>query len=199
MFVMTRWALGAQPEIPLSGERFDRLKRAWSVHVATLAIEEKFDLAISNFAEFEQELLSLSVRHLIRRDHQWDQMSTDRLLLNRRLINLLSTCRLYIDQVKHDTGSAELPNGTRELFKRALAKEYDRSLGYRVMEALRNFMQHKSLPVTGISYPIARREKDEKAFFRFGIGLGLSVERLDDDSFKKTGSSGKCVGEISRF
>jgi hypothetical protein len=181
------WASGEHPRITIDPERVALLCRAADVMSVVLGLEEKLELVVANFEEFERELFNLSHRSLTRRDFEWATMSADRLLLNRRLANLLSACRMYIDHGKHDLGHSSLPDGLRDAFKIRLSAEYDRVLGYRVMEALRNHIQHKNIPTKGIAFPSHRDENESGAVsWSFSVLLKLDLEELAADKFKAT-------------
>jgi hypothetical protein len=184
--ILTTWALGPQPRIEIDETRFNDLRRAMRVHVAIMQIEEKFDLVIANYEEFERDILSVSLRDMVRRDLPWHRMSADRLLLNRRITNLLSTCRLYVDQVKHDLRDPSLAVAEPEQGDAAFRVEHDRSLGYRVMEALRNYLQHQGIPITGISYPSHLEEDERGPLFQFRLSLKLDLDALRSSDFKRS-------------
>ncbi len=119
-----------------------------------IGIEQKFDLVIENYADYERELLELSLRHSLHQDFRWAGFQDQIAAVSRRLANLLSAARLYLDQVTHDLRStfgpaADLPVAV----KAKSSEEYDARFGYRVMETLRNVMQHRSMPVHALSFP----------------------------------------------
>lgn len=128
--------LGAAP-IRIDKSRYEQVKTAKSSCLFALEIEEKFALLLDNYYEFECELLRLAEASLIwpHRDHQHSMQ--ERLTLDRRLVNLLTACRLYLDQTDHGLSSLfghssrERDNVTR--FKHEL---YEKHWGYRFMEAL---------------------------------------------------------------
>jgi hypothetical protein len=164
--------------IQIDGSRYRLLAEADAIQHAVLRAEEKFDLVITNYEELESSLITLTTRHMIRRDLPWRRMSADRLLLNRRIANLLTTCRLYTDQVRHDVASPFKLD--LAAISKLFSAQYDQSLGYRVMESLRNQLQHHSIPITGIRYGSVR--DGDRAGFR--IDLGLDLEMLQEGGFK---------------
>ena len=187
MYVLRRWALNAQPEIKIDFTRYTALKRAIEVQRAALDVEQKFDLVIANYEEFEREILSVTLGHMVRHASKWGQMSDARLLLNRRIVNLLSTCRLYVDQVQHSAQSPCFSGCTLEQVKALFSKQYEMSLGYRVMEALRNHIQHRSLAISRISYPSKMEKKDgDNPLWSYKLSLGLDLDALrEDETFKQ--------------
>ena len=88
------------------------------------------------------------------RDLDWRGIQGDIAIITRRLSNLLSAARLYVDQIAQDLHDAfGSQHQVSNEIKVKLSTEYDARLGYRVMEAVRNMMQHRSLPIHRLSYP----------------------------------------------
>jgi hypothetical protein len=138
----------------ISEDEFTRTKQAKRSLVVAMSIEGKFDLLLENYAEFERGLLELALHQMIFSDLDWSSMQFDTQKVNRTLTNLLSASRLYIDQLKHEAGALDTstPSLARVLKDKGSA-EYDSKLGYRVMEASRNYTQHRDLPVQQLKLP----------------------------------------------
>jgi hypothetical protein len=173
----------------LTSERYDEVRKAKKTCLFALELEEKFALLIDNLAEFEIELLRLAEAYLLwglRGDHAESMQS--RLILDRRLANLLTACRLYLDQTDHVISSL-LGKVSPELagvkaFKNDL---YDTHWGYRFMEALRNHVQHSGLIVHIISFPQFRSVGKGPDYSEFTISPQTSVSTLAENAdFKKS-------------
>ena len=175
------------PLIELPEEELGLLRRSRSSFIAHLDIEEKIDLVLENFAEYERELLSLTLRRALFWDLSYSSFISDINLINRRLANLLTTGRLYIDQVQHDVQAVYgVGHSTLQSLKAKLKEEYDSTLGYRVMEALRNHIQHRGLPIHGVNYPNRRDDSSGRRSLKWRIAPYLSVDALrEDKDFKK--------------
>lgn len=187
MYVLTRRVLQRSPEIAIDATRYAALSDAMRIQRAALEIEEKFDLVVANYEELEREILTLTLTHAVRSDFTWASMSSDRLLLGRRLVNLLTTCRLYVDQVTHSVSRSRTPGCTREQAEKVFSDQYDGNLAYRIMDALRNHVQHRTLAIVGIAYG-CRREREEaiQSLLEFTLSLPLDLEVLREDGrFKK--------------
>lgn len=155
-----RGILGNWQYVDISAQEFEDLKRAKRNIFMLLGIEEKFDIVIENFLEYERDLLDLALAHMAGHDVTWSSGHDAIGLVNRRVANCLSAARLYIDQVKHDLSTVYGKNSAISAqMKQTLSTQYDELLGYRVMEAIRNFVQHRSLPVGGFMYPSAWQER----------------------------------------
>ena len=186
MYVLTGWPPGDQPKIKIDADRYGALKDALAVQHVALELEEKYHLVIENYEEFEREIFALTLAYMVRNNLTWSSMSDARLLLSRRIVNLLATCRLYVDQAKHSVSSSQLGGCTLEQAEALFSEQYDKIAGYRIMEALRNHIQHRSLAISGISYPghIESGTTDEPLWsFRLDLKLDIKVLR-EDESFK---------------
>ena len=188
MYALTRLTLGKQPKIEIDATRYAELTDAITIELVALDIEARFDLLVRNYEEFERELITLTLAQMVRGSPTESSMFAARRHLVRRLVNLLSTARLYIDQTMHAVSSSPVDLGcTKVQAKAEFSKQHDKSVGYRIMEALRNHIQHCSEPTNAISYPsqIEGREEDEP-LWSFGLDLMLDMESLRRDKcFKK--------------
>lgn len=139
----------------ISKDQFNNIKNAKENLVNMLYIEEKFNFIVENFFELEHDLLKVTLNKVYFPSYtvDWSLSVSDIHLINRRLINLLTTTKLYLDQVTHDINMINhgIP-GLTEQIKKQTNYQYDNVLGYRVMEALRNYVQHRGLPVHVLSY-----------------------------------------------
>jgi len=131
------------------------VKKAKRTCLFALEAEENFALLFDNFAELEVDLLRLAEHSLIWKDRprEHSESMQDRLLLDRRIVDLLTSCRLYLDQSEH--GLSTLfgnPSDQLHAFKGSRRNLYDSHWGYRLMEALRNHVQHASLAAHAITH-----------------------------------------------
>jgi hypothetical protein len=174
-------ALGSNVLVEIDQAEFVEVARAKRALVAMIGVEQKFDLVFENYTDYERELLELSLHQSLRRDLDWPGFQDDIAAVSRRLANLLSASRLYRDQISHDLRetfgpSSDLP----DLVKSKMSEQYDARFGYRVMEALRNVMQHRSMPVHALSYPSESVEHG----LQFRAVPSIEVARLKDAELK---------------
>jgi hypothetical protein len=115
-------------------------------------------------------------------------MSHERSLVNRRLVNLLSSGKMYLDQsVQHVQNIYGAESTNFNLVKMEISSQYDQSLGYRTMEALRNYVQHRGLPVHSITFSGKWIGDEDDAQLLHRIIPKINISQLeDDDKFKKT-------------
>ena len=161
---------GDTPEVEISETDFSVYRESMKVLFGCLAIEKKYEILISNYHELEQEILHVTATHMVRgiprSPHDFRlMMDLDfKLMIDLRLVNLLTSARLYLD---HLTGHVRdcLPRRTdvEKEVKELCAAEYDNHMEYRFMEALRNHVQHRGLAVHTVSlsegYAVLEGEK----------------------------------------
>ena len=143
-YLLRIYALGPHPELEISHEAFEGIKSSKAILNAGLSMEEKYEVLVSNYLEFEKEMLIYSAECMIRNNLNTDAFSKIKMDLNRRLVNIMTAARSYIDQVSRDIRSI-VPHEIKEndFVKKALSDKYDELFEYRFMESLRNHVQHR--------------------------------------------------------
>lgn len=182
-YALTIVALGERPFQVLSDREFEELKTSKQNLLTVLGIEEKFELIIGNYAEYEGELLGLSLRAITDQTFVSTKGMVDMQVFNRRLANLLTATRLYIDQTKHDVKSV-FDTPVLEVIKSRFSEEYDTNIAYRVMEALRNYTQHRALPIQGITYALSWDYDLQHR--RHGVDPQINIAQLAEEPKFKT-------------
>ena len=143
--------------VEITEEDFAQLRSAKQNLVILQSVEDKLAILLANYAEWETTLLVETVNNVVFQESGWSDAVELVYTLNRRLVNLLTACRLYIDHVKHDLNSmygAESEIGSHII--KEMRRQYDGRLGYRVMEALRNYVQHRGLPIDSVQHLLGR-------------------------------------------
>ena len=181
-YAITRLAAGQHEIIPISQEEFIRIKKAKACYLVVLGIEEKLDIFLENYAEFERELLSLTLRRSVFQDFDWHGLMDDIQATNRRLANLLMSLRLYTDQIKRNVATLFGRHGQkRRDILDALDKQRQSSFGLRVLDELRNHIQHRDLPIRHLTHHIGRSGDTASPRIRYRIKPSLQVAALRED------------------
>lgn len=180
-FGITRLAAGGQPFVEISQEDFDLIKTAKQKLIIVLGIEEKLDILLEDYAEFERELLNLTLDRMLFLDLDHLAFLTDIHLIDRRLANFLAASRLYVDQVTHDISVVYgAKSRQHDAVVGSFNQEYDASLEYRTIVAIRNYVQHRSLPIQILAYP--RNVDPKRIVVRCTIEPRLDLSDLAEDS-----------------
>ena len=166
----------------VSKEQFDQLLKARADLLEVLCIEEKFDMVMENYCEFEEEILSASVRYVTFANDILEMLHRSRLAITRRLANLLTTCRMYLEQSDHHLtrafgASSQLLND----HKAEKSSQYDKHLQYRMMEALRNYAQHRGYPFQDITFSSSMVEPKPGSHTVAIIMPKLSIADIEED------------------
>ncbi len=187
-YILRIAALGMFPELTIDENEFNLLRNAKEMLSDGLAIEEKYEILLENFLEMELEALSIAAQSMVRPDFSYESFYQVRVRLNRRIVNLLTAARLYIDSLPQHVENLRL-QGAKERVGALLANEYDTFPDYRFMEALRNYAQHRGIPVHIFGVGAYRNENNLLAYT---LNMASSKKLLlEDKQFKKS-----VVGEI---
>lgn len=175
--------LDINPELPISDEEFKEIKQARACLSAALALEENYDLLISNYRELGVEAISASIADMTTTAHEYEDFFEVRTALNRRVISLLSATRMYLDQYPQLLKRA---GACAEEAKKVNSKVYDNFFEYRFIEALRNHTQHAGLAVHGVTIGGRWQPPSECKHLQFSITPYALKSGLKYSKFKKS-------------
>jgi hypothetical protein len=185
---LTLAAVGVTEVIPLTQDGYLARATTRKQLLLGLSLEEKFDLLLENYAEMESTVLDIALHYSLFPLSARTILEDGIHVTNRRIANLLTTARLYLDHVPHELSSTYGDGDEKvETFRQATNREYDSVLGYRVMEALRNYVQHRSLPTHNFSLSSSMDHSTDPPMIRCQVMPSLNVLTLEGDSeFKKS-------------
>lgn len=107
--------------------------------------------------------------------------------LNIDLVNLLTAARLYLDQLPQDVAECLPENpGAGDSVKAHCAVEYDAHFEYRFMEALRNHVQHRGIPIHFVRQDARWTSFEEDGRMEFTVDICAQRRYLEEDKkFKR--------------
>lgn len=161
-------AIGKMPEIEIDSGRYDALQDARNVLFGALAIEEKYDLLFSNYLELEKEALNYAIESMVKGSLWYDGFAMATQSINRRIVNLLTSTRLYIDHIQQNIKLCIEKDSEFDI-KNSMSFQYDENFSYRFMEALRNHVQHCGLAIHSVSTPTRWTSQDNDGELEFGL------------------------------
>ena len=186
-FFIKQMIIGATVALKIDEPEFEKLKHSREVLSSAKAIEEKYDLLVSNFFEFEKEVLYQLAQKMIFVKDSYQHMYEIQSELNRRVVNLLTSTKLYYDQLEKHVRSCM--KGEKQCGKEAkgyFSEEYDTHFEFRFMEALRNHVQHYGLAVHSLSLPSKWIGEDENREMINQLKIYSTKEALSENKdFKK--------------
>jgi hypothetical protein len=186
-YIITIDGLGDYGELKISSAEFQDLRVAKHCVLFSLALEQTFDHVLENYFELEQCVLGIALKVTVFRGALDEILTDSPHSVTRRLVNFLTTARLYIDHALHGLSQTCGKDSSISLAaKQAAVREYDAFFGYRVMDALRNYVQHRGLPTYAISFKGSRDDSEEKIQLRQAVIPSLDVRAIKrDGGFKK--------------
>lgn len=166
-YQLTLAILDPHQELEIDKECFDSLKRARHTLIEALALEEKYEILISNYLELEQQIVRQAVVAQVRTQSDYSEFFEFRMIFNVALVNLLTAARLYVDQFPRHVRDCLADESQLALAKSWLNQAYDSAFEYRFMEALRNHVQHNGVPLHWWSVGSKRTDEDLREFSVF--------------------------------
>jgi hypothetical protein len=179
---------GKSPIVEITEDEFVLARDSMRLLIDALEAEEGLNLVLENYIEYETELFSDALRSLVQQPHTWSEFNEKIYDVNRRVVNLLSGCRSYVDQTRHFL-SRHFGSDSEELSKFCdLAKfQYEERLGYRAMEELRNTAQHRGIAVHSLSYNHWKNGKESNMVHKNTLSPFIHPAILaEDKKFKKS-------------
>jgi hypothetical protein len=178
-YELTRHVFEERRVLTATEEAFANAKHARLVLSESLFAEERFSILLENYEEFERDLLGLALRDVLFQPGGWSDRIDELHLLNRRLANLLTICRVYIHHTPQTLNNIFGANSQEaDSFCAAARVEYDKYLGYRAMEAMRNYVQHKGLPIHRITNQ--GRWSEDRSMLEHWVIPSLDVDQIRD-------------------
>src|SRR5881296_1747966 len=189
-YILRKDVLGV-PEIAITEADYVAYKGARDVLSNAFAIEKKYEILISNYLDFEKQIFDATADFMVR---EYVNYSADffrvRLGFNIRLLNVLTSTRVYVDQLEQhvrDCLPERTADQTKALVKAFFATEYDKYHEYRFMDKLRNYVQHRGLPIHWASAGAGWTTLGADGLLEYSVELATARSRLaEDDAFEKT-------------
>ena len=179
-------AIGQFPRLDIDESSFVAIRDSLSILRHALAIEEKYEIVVRNFIELEREVLSVAVEDSLRSGDVYLQSFETRSSLNVRVVNFLTSVRLYLDQLPGHLRRCISCDDSSETVKALKREQYDSVFEYRFMEALRNYVQHNGVPVHLVVFGASRPEFDQK-YVEHSLRFCAKKEHLAlDKKFKRS-------------
>ncbi|RWE24144.1 MAG: hypothetical protein EOS41_17295 [Mesorhizobium sp.] len=180
--------LSRKVDIDISKEYYEKLSDAITLILKATDAEELFIVCVYNYEDYENTLLKSSLEDMIYQKHHYSEFWSLSTRIHQRLANFLSSCRAYLDQIKSISGKFEsAPSSVADNIRTLANQWYDKSISYRIMEGLRNFVQHRGFGVHGLTFGQRWTPKGEEKLHRmhFWLEPHLSRTRLTQDGSVK--------------
>lgn len=149
--------------------------------VNVCAIEERFDILINNYYEYEKCLNSILLNSFLAFGIEVVEFQKNEREIIRLLNNLLSSCRLFLDQNLKIL--PQIDTNTFDNYSKKTHDLYDNNIEYRLLEYLRNVLQHREMPISIEFYKKFAQTKDERAEESINVLLNIKTLLEHDKSY----------------
>lgn len=158
--------------LEVSRECFDSLQFAWKVICSTRLLEIKFHIIIEAYRVFESDLFNFVLDDSL--SASFERSTETRFLVktNHLVLSLLTAVRAYHDQRPQDLKAiSDDKKRYVEQSNAVFSRIYDDCIDYKIMEGLRNYAQHKQLPIQRFS--IGSERTDTR------VGISMNCRTVD--------------------
>jgi hypothetical protein len=183
-YLLSAVLLSTDGAIELSKTEYEAVIQAVQKLLSCLDAEEKFDCIIENYRDLEKYFFEQAFQALFASRIDDVAFQEPRNTTARKLSNLLSSVKLYQDTIGQH---ARAINGDEAAFTKINADkslQFDSSLSYRTLDALRTHAQHHALPVYG--YSVGSQWTQDREFSEHEFKPAISVAELAADPEFKT-------------
>lgn len=154
-YKISGYGQNSQNKIAITEDDYREIIESRKIIRFGLEVEEKFDIIMENYYELEQLLIDSSMKHHLFPKSIDEMLSDVTHNTNRRLANLLTTIRLYRDQLEHSLSKTFGRNNSIAIeSKNIISKQSSANKVYVVVDAIRNHIQHAALPIESVSFSI---------------------------------------------
>ncbi len=179
-------ALGAFQKLTISGEVYASLKDARDYLSDLLKFEQAYAVLLINYKSLERAGQEVVLHNMTSSEFSYASIFQHELNINAKIINLLSSARLYLDTAPKLLSRKQAHQEESQLFiKEFYSEEYDASFEYRFAEALRNYVQHNGMPIHTFSQN-SKWLQDERKELEFSVDFITKKTLLQEDGKFKT-------------
>lgn len=189
------------PDVSISFEQYNRIKRSVLVIRSLFKIENLFGSLNYCYLEWEKLLLTSAL------DHMTKPIGKDRIeIINRRITfmvsinNFLSAVRMYFDHTAKHLDVEGLKNSLIS-YKNICKSKYNSEFEYKFIQELRNYSQHEDAPFHIMSSNMDRHEdrsSENPVSVKFGSSVYLDPRILLQDKkiYNKIGSELQAMNHL---
>ena len=184
--------------VSIEKEQFARGSKALATLKSAWDIEESFQVFVQSFIRFEKDMLDIALEFAFPGiEHRDDEelLNSYRHRFNVNIMTVLTSLRSYDDI----SNAAVFPDdkGTLKSFnQKNRQKIYDQYLSYRICYKLRDYAQHKALPLGGFSAGgVANLGRDDEGRY---VKLDTGYNVFPWLSLTKFRASSQCKAELRR-
>lgn len=174
--------------LEIADGEYNDISRAHSALVLIGGFTENYRVVLDAYGRIEETLHMVALENLLHGGDFYSKVRRARVKLNSSVIGYLAAARYFLDssaKILKEVCSAD----DLVAFDKSVSDVYDRGKEYRFIEALRNYVQHRALPVDGLWYNNYVEDIDKAEDSEIVTSLTLFAEKkklAEDEKFKKS-------------
>jgi hypothetical protein len=180
-------ALGHSKLVNITAEEFKALEKAQNVLSGFSNLTENYRIVLDAYNRVETVSHETALNHIIYGFSAYSGVLDTRVVINSALIGYLAAARYFLDSTDKLLPHLLQPSDV-SAFNKFRSEYYDANKEYCFIEALRNHVQHRDLPVDGIKYHnfVEDTKKHSVSDLVTAVSLYVMREKLEaDEKFKK--------------
>ncbi len=178
---------GRRSRVSITPEDFREIQRATETLSHFLKITQTYRVVLESYRAVEQAKHDAELDYLLHSKAPYRSLLDSTVVLNSAIVGYLASARLFLDLTDRLTGIL-LDEESRGVFVHIKEDMYDTTPQYAFVEALRNHVQHRSLPVHSVSYDSFVEDKSDIRDCDLVTCLSIKADRetlRKDGQFKR--------------
>ncbi len=143
--------IGRRSRVSITPEKFRELQRATETLSHFLKITQTYRVVLESYRAVEQAKHDAELNYILHTKAPYRSSLESTVVLNSAIVGYLASARLFLDSTEKLI-KILLDEESIAAFNHIRTGMYDGSVEYRFIEALRNYVQHRDLPVHLLTY-----------------------------------------------
>lgn len=162
----------------ITEDEADQIKLARDDLITLIELETLWHCVLTNYLEIENTIASEAIFGMARSRIDFYEYRLVNIEMGRRFMNLLTTTRAFLDQSPPLLSKLSDNEKKRyaEKFDLERSRAYDAEFSYRLLEGLRNYAQHHSMPVHGSEFN--NRWLKESDHLEHSVSIYIQIDKL---------------------
>ena len=185
-------AIGHPLKVELTQAEFEELREAKNTLTKFSCFTENYRVAVECYRAVERAKHEAELNHMLYSDFGYESSADTRVALNAPIVGYLSSTRYFLDSTDKFL-SKILSEQEVSTYKGLRSEIYDSTPQYAFIEALRNYVQHRELPIHNVTYHnfLEDKKNHQDSDMVTALSLAASKETLrKDKKFKQAALEG---------
>lgn len=181
-FIATKMYTMSNGFVEITKNEYNRIKKARDSLFEILYLETVFNYITENYNEYESELLKIASHMMIFNHESYFEINNQRDLVSRRIINLLTVCKMYNEQKPKYI--YKIFGRNSEMSRKILSidnSNNNTNLSVQTMEIVRDYVQHRGFPIQNLSLSYKRFENKLSDKMRHSVIPKIDIKKLEED------------------